>query len=712
MNIITTKKQLKELVEHYLKQDAFAFDVETIGDDRGTPAVNTVVWLSLATHGRGDVIPLGHPNGEFLVDVKPLTGSGQKRVDAGLTAREYDFSRDKKKYTKIFGPAPEQLFPAEVFAALEPLFFNDKILKVGHNLIFDLSSVAKYYGGRIPAEPYFDTLIASFLYDTRNTGRLGLDDCLKRELDFSMEKGVGAEVELYSFDDVATYSYLDSKYTFLLWKTVAPKLAASSTEEVMDLEMSLIKVLCDMKLEGAYIDVDHLQKLKVKLEAEVEAVRATIYKLAGRPFNINSVADKQELLYGPADKGNRGLKPTLLTGKGEKTPPNQRTYSSYSVSAEALEQFEGDELVAALLKYSELNKLLSTYVIPYVGGEVIKTVNGKTKVEEKESLLINGKIYGDFKPWGAETGRFSSSNPNLQNIPAPEDPDKVPEEKQYGRMIRNLFAAPEGYKLVVADYSQIEPRIIASMSGDPIMIENYLTGGDIYTTVGNTMGVNRKAGKVLVLAIAYGVGPDKISRQIGCTVDDAKKLLRDFSDKLRGKDEAYHSFFAGCSNESLKKLFSNYLSENEDLLTTPPEPTIPTVQPCTPSDPPDNNLKIYFENAENENTPSSRTVDLEKYEVTVPSVVYVNETKWLDPNGPYSGCNQNYQYLNKETKQKLEELADWLVNKEYGKIDVIFYSPIKRCVETANIIANELKNIPFEFGLYSFDRFKIGRAHV
>ena len=99
-------------------------------------------------------------------------------------------------------------------------------------------------------------------------------------------------------------------------------------------------------------------------------------------------------------------------------------------------------------------------------------------------------------------------------------------------MLRNLFAAPEGYKLVVADYSQIEPRVIASMSKDPIMMKNYLEGGDIYTTIGDTMGVDRKAGKVLVLSIAYGVGPDKIAKQIGCTLTEAKTLLDDFSKKF------------------------------------------------------------------------------------------------------------------------------------------------------------------------------------
>jgi DNA polymerase-1 len=213
----------------------------------------------------------------------------------------------------------------------------------------------------------------------------------------------------------------------------------------------------------------------------------------------------------------------MLTTAGQKKDVlNQPlTYADYSVSAEALETYrDKDPLVSAMLKYADLNKLSTTYVVPYLGGEVVRTLNGKEKREQKESLLINGRIHCDFIQHGAETGRFSSRNPNLQNVPAPHT--------EHGKAIRNLFYAPEGYKLVVADYSQIEPRVIASMAEDPIMMQNYLNGDDIYTTVGDTMGVDRKAGKVLVLAMAYGVGPDKIARQIGCSLAEAKDLLGRF----------------------------------------------------------------------------------------------------------------------------------------------------------------------------------------
>jgi DNA polymerase I-like protein with 3'-5' exonuclease and polymerase domains len=402
--------------------------------------------------------------------------------------------------------------------------FSTEVLTIGHNLVFDLTSVAKYYGGRIPEGPYFDTMIASFISDNRNKNKCGLADCLKREFGYEMEKGVGKEVEVYDFNTVAKYAYLDSKYTFLLWKSLVPKLEAGDLGRVFALEMDVLRVLCDMKLTGAMIDTVSLEQLKIDLEAKVDEARGNIYKAAGREFNINSNQEKQVLLYGTKEEGGRGLKPKVLTTKGvqKDRAGSDLSQSDYSVSAEALEPYrDKDPLVTAMLQYADYNKLLSTYVIPYLGGEIERTTSGKTRTETKDSLLIDGRLHGDFVQHGAETGRFSSRNPNLQNVPAPHT--------DHGKAIRNLFTAPPGQKLIVADYSQIEPRVIASFSEDPIMMDNYLEGKDIYTTIGNTMGVDRKAGKVLVLAMAYGVGPDKIAASIGCSKTEAKDLLDRFA---------------------------------------------------------------------------------------------------------------------------------------------------------------------------------------
>jgi DNA polymerase I-like protein with 3'-5' exonuclease and polymerase domains len=525
MNIITTKEQLKDLVEFYSKVDAFAFDVETVGENRIQPVVNDVMWISLATEGRTDVIPMGHPNGEFLHWDKEMLLSGQRKFAAGKDLTDADYSKNQAKWTPVFGAPPEQLLPGDVFKALKPLFFSDK-LKIGHNVKFDLKSIAKYYRGVVPTKPFFDTLMAMFVIDNRNRNALGLAACAEKVLGIKVEKGIGAMVEVHSFSDVAHYSGFDSEVTWKLYQALEPRLEGS-LKRVWALEMDVVGALCDMELTGATIDVEELKALKARLEIDIDAAKAKAWKLVGRPFSMNSVKEKQELLFSPKPEG-RGIKPNLrirvaLTVKGQETAANNPQalgIKHYSVSSDALEFYRSkDELVDAILEYQDLNKLMTTYVMPYLGGEITRTTMGKEKIVDKKSIMINGKVHTNFKSHGAETGRFSSSDPNLQNIPS---------SGQYGKLIRNLFVAPPGYKLIMADYSQIEPRIIAAFSGDPIMVENYRSGGDIYTTIGDTMGVDRKAGKVLVLSIAYGVGPEKIAQSIGCSVTDAKDLLNRF----------------------------------------------------------------------------------------------------------------------------------------------------------------------------------------
>jgi DNA polymerase I-like protein with 3'-5' exonuclease and polymerase domains len=526
MNIITTKEQLKDLVEFYSKIDAFAFDVETVGENRIQPVVNDVMWISLATEGRTDVIPMGQPNGEFLHWDKELLLSGQRKLAAGKELKDADYSKNEAKWVPVFDAPPAQLLPGDVFKALKPLFFSNQ-LKIGHNVKFDLKSIAKYYRGEVPKKPFFDTMMASFIIDNRNKNMLGLAACAERTLKIKVEKGIGAMVEVHSFSDVAHYSGFDSEVTWKLYKALEPRLEGS-LKRVWALEMDVVAALCDMELSGANIDVKELTLLKARLEKDIDLARAKAWKLTGKPFSMNSVKEKQELLFSPKEEGGRGIRPNLririaLTTKGQEVAasnPEALSIRHYSVSSDALEFYrKKDELVDAILEYQDLNKLMTTYVMPYLGGEITRTTMGKEKIVDKKSLMINGKVHTNFKAHGAETGRFSSSDPNLQNIPS---------SGEYGKLIRNLFIAPPGYKLVVADYSQIEPRIIAAFSGDPIMVENYRTGGDIYTTIGDTMKVDRKAGKVLVLSIAYGVGPEKIAQSIGCSVTDAKDLLARF----------------------------------------------------------------------------------------------------------------------------------------------------------------------------------------
>lgn len=529
MNIITTEEQLKEFVDFYSKVDAFAFDTETIGDTRLQTVLNKVAWISFATEGRTDVIPMGHPNGEFQFHTKPLLKAGQQRVSKGKPLTDAHFSKNKAHWKPQFSEPPVQLMPAQVFAAIKPLMFSDK-LKIGHNLKFDLKSITKYFRGQVPSKPYFDTLMASFIVNNTNKFDLGLQSCVKRELGIEIQKGVGEDISQHSFEEVAKYSAIDAEVTWKLYKALQPKITGS-LERVWKLEMDVLRALCDMELTGALIDEAQLDVLAEQISNDLEVAKGKAFKAAGEAFAINSVQVKQKLLFAPGANGKPRLKPNLkyrnaTTPKGKEalSAGKELNHSMFSVSSDALEIYRGkDELVDALLEYQDLNKLMSTYVTPYKGGLVERETNGKKKTINKESLLINGRVHTNFKAHGAETGRFSSSEPNLQNIPS---------SGEYGKLIRNLFIAPPGHKLVVADYSQIEPRVIASLSRDPILMENYMTGGDIYTTIGDTMGVDRKAGKVLVLAISYGVGPDKIADSIGCTVKEAKDLLNNFELKF------------------------------------------------------------------------------------------------------------------------------------------------------------------------------------
>jgi DNA polymerase I-like protein with 3'-5' exonuclease and polymerase domains len=523
MNIITTVEQLKEFVKFYSSVDAFAFDVETIGENRLYPVINDVCWISFATDGRTDVIPMGHPNGSFEGWDKPLLLEGQRRLAAGKEILESHFSKDERKWTAKFAEAPKQLTPRQVFDAIEPLMFGSQ-LKVAHNAKFDLKSIAKYYRGRVPVKPYFDTLMAAFVVNNLNKNGLNLKACVQRELGVEMAKGIGENVALHSFEDVANYSGIDAELTWRLYQALAPKITGN-LRKVWKLEMDVTAALCDMELAGAYIDQEALGVLAKQISEDKIAAEAKAYRIAGKPFAINSVPAKQKLLFTAEDGKKPRIVPNLkmkntLTTKGRSMLKGDLTESQYSVSADALEYYRGkDDLVDALLEYQDLNKLMTTYVTPYTGGEVKRVTNGKETVTDRKSLLINVRVHTNFKAHGAETGRFSSSEPNLQNIPS---------SGEYGKLVRNLFVAPPGYKLVVADYSQIEPRVIASLSRDPILVENYMVGGDIYTTIGDTLGVDRKAGKVLVLAISYGVGPDKIASSVGISVMEAKKLLSDF----------------------------------------------------------------------------------------------------------------------------------------------------------------------------------------
>lgn len=500
MTLVLTSEQLQEVVDAYRDVDAWCFDVETVGKHRGDPRRNEVAWLSMATYGRTDVIPMGHPNGELLRLEYPILASGKA-------------SKDDRKATRVFSKPPRQLYPGEVFGALKPLFFGSA-RKIGQNTKFDICSVTKYLG-EIPRGPFGDTMVLSYLLNSSHRPIKGynkpysLGAIVKRELDYAYDKSIGSDVTLHAFEEVRKYSHLDAKMTWLAHRRMSRRLGKAQLERLYKLEMEVLEVLCSMELEGAPIDEDTLVALDLQLAKEVRNALGSCYRAAGQAFNLNSHPQKIKVLYGPKSDGGQGLRPRKMTKGGQP-----------ACDDESLAFYAGkNPVVDALIEHSEVSKLHGTYIKAYLHGPV---KSGKQLPPFAYS--VNGaqkRIYADFVQTGAETGRFSCREPNLQNIPRPDT--------EKGKAIRGLFVATPGHSLVVADFSQIEPRVYASMSGDPAMMDAYLNDeGDFYAAIAAPFGLNRNAGKKMFLSIAYGIGPDKLAADAGIKVSLAKHVLEDF----------------------------------------------------------------------------------------------------------------------------------------------------------------------------------------
>lgn len=503
--VVTTEAQLQDVVHSYAQQPAFSFDIESQGEYRGIALKNDVVWISLATNGRADVIPMGHRNGELIEYRAPLLKSGFERLAAGKPLRTSDVTKADSKMVPIFGPPPPQLSRTTVLDALKPLLLGDQI-KIAHNMKFDAVSLAKYLGEPV-ASPYIDTVVMDWLIDSRlKFQQLKLAQCVERRLGYKMTKGIGEDITQHSFSEVAVYSLRDAKFDWLLWRRQEQILKQHGLTHLINLEMDALEAILHMEMHGTRVDKGAMMVFQAEIEAELETARNKAYKAAGRTFSMTSAAEKIQILFSPE---GQNLKPRKFTDK-TKAP---------STDAEALSHHKRNPVVAAMIEMAEYEKLLSTYIIPYLGGEVERHTAGKTKTVHKKGLLLEGRVHTSFNQSGTETGRLSSSNPNLQNIPS---------RGRYGKRVRGLFIADPGHMLVVADYSQIEPRIIASLSGDPVMLNVYLTGQDLYQAIADQLGVTRAAGKELILSMSYGVGPDTMSERIGITVGKAKELLDDF----------------------------------------------------------------------------------------------------------------------------------------------------------------------------------------
>lgn len=520
-SVVLTEEHLHHSVEMLLGQDAFAFDVETVGDHRGVPQKNQITWISLATYGLTVVIPMGHPNGNTLIEP--------------ARRKKNPISKKFEVTPAVWSDPPEQLRPSVVFDALRPLMFSDR-LKIAHNASFDLKSVVKYFG-ELPPPPYADTIVMAWLVNENKAerGRLGLkeltEDIYKRVYDVD---NVGRKVEIHPFNVVAQYAYMDAKYDWLHYLNFADLLLSEDVEEVfVDLEMPVLEALLGMP--GVTVDKEMLLGLREDLSGQVEELKTRIYRAAGRKFNLNSNPQKNQIFYGLKSEGGQGLKPWMLTDGGLKKQRKGKEVSleDYSTKKEALEKWPTNKVVKPFLEYQEVERILTGYVHSYLG------VPGDPK---KPGLIFDGKVYPEFVQYGTVTGRFSCRSPNLQNIPRPDT--------DLGRKVRSIFVAPEGHSLVVADYGQVELVLLAHFVGQGALYQGFFDGVDPHTItaslvfdtdVDDVTKVQRQDAKNINFAVVYGAGADKVARMSKTSVTRAKSFLnkhqREFPEIYKFKDK-------------------------------------------------------------------------------------------------------------------------------------------------------------------------------
>jgi DNA polymerase-1 len=493
------------------RYDTLVLDVET---NFAHPKVNEVSWIGFAVPDRVVLIPMGHPLGVMLtpsVREKRVPPDDDRRV-----LKNGSLSTAKKTFVvpATFGDPGIQLRPDMVFSAIKPLLFSDRV-KVGHNVKFDIQSIAKYYGGAIIPGPYVDTLILTQVLD-ENLDRFGLKDLVMDWLKVPPNPKLRSEfypnlgklgVSEQPIDQVARYLAKDVWYTHLFYREHKGLLEKTpGLQRAFALEMDLYPALMDMELRGIRIDTDALSRAGAEYEHDRQATAGRIWSICGQQFPLSNPTSKRNYLFGPKKLGGQGLKPLSFSPKTNSPQVNQATLEYYAPT---------NELARLLLDWTEKDKLISTFI---------------TGLSDR---MINGRLHTSFNQHRAVTGRLSSTNPNLQQIPR-------------DGAIRKTFVADPGHLLVVADYDQVELRCAAFLSGDKEMFRVFLEGLDIHAQAAAAMlgvpidGVTRdqrQIGKTQNFGTLYGAGPGKLAAVANCSLEEAKGFI-----------DRYFQQFSGLSN--------------------------------------------------------------------------------------------------------------------------------------------------------------------
>ena len=410
-------------------------------------------------------------------------------------------------YVPVGHASGDQLPMEEVLAAVRPLFVEDGLQRCAHNANYDLTLLSNY-----GIEPYgvvdHDTMIAAHLL---GKNRLGLKplalEILGREMTNITELiGKGARQKTFNEVDIAVgapYAAADADCTLRLRQHLEPPLESLGIQGLMsEVELPIVPVLVDMQRAGVKLDAGILHEMSRDLNEQMEQLQTSLFQDIGHAVNINSPKQLSDLLF-----SELGL------------PKTRRTKLGYSTDANALESLKGmHPVVDRILEYRQVSKLKSTYA-----DALPEMVNPRT-----------GRIHTSYHQTGSATGRISSSDPNLQNIPV---------RTEAGRQVRRAFVADSECKLLSADYSQIELRVLAHLSQDESLLEAFRRGEDIHAATASQMfnvpinqveGDQRRIAKILNFGVIYGLGPYGISQQTGFSREEGRQFIDNYLSRYPG----------------------------------------------------------------------------------------------------------------------------------------------------------------------------------
>ncbi|NTU43426.1 MAG: DNA polymerase I [Nitrospirales bacterium] len=428
----------------------------------------------------------------------------------------------KEKGTACYIPVRHSEGPnlPAALSMLKSLLEDESIPKIGHNLKFDIL-ILRQEGIRMKGK-ILDTMVASYLLSPNKQNHsledVGLEYLGYRKRSFSEVLGKRKSFADLPVSEATPYAAEDAELAMELRDTLFERLKEEGMEKLyFGMEMPLISVLAEMEWAGVKIDKDRLREISKELERDLEGIETRIYTLAGERFNINSPKQLAKILF-----ESLGLRPT------------KKTKTGFSTSVDVLEELaKTHELPGEILNYRTLFKLKSTYV-----DALPKLINERT-----------GRVHTSFNQTVTATGRLSSSDPNLQNIPV---------RGEWGTRIREVFIADEGHHILSADYSQVELRVLAHISGDEGLRDAFQKGIDVHSrTAAEIFGISldavtsdmRRIAKTVNFGVVYGISPFGLSEALGISQKEAATYIQQYFEKHPGV-KAYMEGIVEAARES------------------------------------------------------------------------------------------------------------------------------------------------------------------